>query len=159
MTQYDIIERLIDREGGTSDHPADAGGLTRWGISKAAFPKLDVAHLTRARAHGLYVSCYYVPAKCSLVPEPIREIYFDMAVQHGADDAVRILQWAVNGKRGGRDPIRVDGVLGPVTLAALVGLEPDRVRAYRVLYYAGLVADKPSQEAFWFGWFRRATSV
>jgi lysozyme family protein len=36
-----LIEEVIGREGGYSNHPADRGGATRWGITEAV-----------ARAHG-----------------------------------------------------------------------------------------------------------
>ena len=36
-----LIDDIIGREGGFSDHPADRGGATRWGITEAV-----------ARAHG-----------------------------------------------------------------------------------------------------------
>ena len=35
----------------------------------------------------------------------------------------------------------------------------DVVRAYRVLRFANIVIDKPNQEKFWLGWFRRAIEV
>jgi hypothetical protein len=49
--------------------------------------------------------------------------------------------------------------MGPKTLAAMEGVELDRVRAYRVKYYADLVTRKPDLEKFYFGWFRRALEV
>ena len=36
-----LIEEVIGREGGYSNHPADKGGATRWGVTEAV-----------ARAHG-----------------------------------------------------------------------------------------------------------
>ena len=41
----------------------------------------------------------------------------------------------------------------------LKNVELDRVRAYRVKYYADLVTRKPDLEKFYFGWFRRALEV
>lgn len=36
MTDIDrLIDAVIAREGGFSDHPADRGGATRWGITEA----------------------------------------------------------------------------------------------------------------------------
>jgi lysozyme family protein len=35
MNITDLIDRLIAREGGYVDHPADRGGATRWGITVA----------------------------------------------------------------------------------------------------------------------------
>ena len=46
-----------------------------------------------------------------------------------------------------------------MTIAAMNGVELDRVRAYRVKYYADLVTRKPDLEKFYFGWFRRALEV
>ena len=53
----------------------------------------------------------------------------------------------------------VDGGMGPKTIAAMDGVELQRVRAYRVKYYADLVTRKPDLEKFYFGWFRRALEV
>ena len=46
-----------------------------------------------------------------------------------------------------------------MTLKAVSNVEPERARAYRVMYYAELVNRKPDLEKFWFGWFRRALEV
>jgi len=46
-----------------------------------------------------------------------------------------------------------------MTLAAMDGVELDRVRAYRIKYYADLVTRKPDLEKFYFGWFRRGLEV
>ena len=34
--------------------------------------------------------------------------------------------------------------------------ELERLKSFRVLYYANLVHSNPTQEKFWFGWFKRA---
>ena len=39
------------------------------------------------------------------------------------------------------------------------GVELDRVRAYRIKYYADLVTRKPDLEKFYYGWFRRGLEV
>jgi lysozyme family protein len=80
-----------------------------------------------------------------------------MAVNMGKGRAVRILQEAANGKN--KNKIDVDGGLGPATRRALDGVELERVRAYRVKYYANLVKRKPDLEKFYFGWFRRSLEV
>ena len=41
----------------------------------------------------------------------------------------------------------------------LKNVELDRVRAYRIKYYADLVTRKPDLEKFYFGWFRRGLEV
>ena len=50
-------------------------------------------------------------------------------------------------------------MLGPATIKALSNIENERVRSYRVMYYADLINRKPDLEKFWFGWYRRATEV
>ena len=64
---------------------------------------------------------------------------------------------AINGKY--KDAVVVDGRVGPKTIKAIKKLEADRLRAYRVLKFAEIVCKDPSQEKFWFGWFRRALHV
>ena len=81
-----------------------------------------------------------------------------MCVNQGKSRAVKIIQRAVNSKGGS---LTVDGGMGPMTIAAIgkSRVELDRVRAYRVKYYADLVTRKPDLEKFYFGWFRRALEV
>ena len=100
---------------------------------------------------------YWKPAKCDSVPPKLRHIYFDMCVNFGRRGAVKVLQQAANSKN--KNKIEVDGGLGPATLNAIQKISLDRVRAYRVLRFANIVIDKPNQEKFWLGWFRRATEV
>ena len=85
-------------------------------------------------------------------------IYFDMVVNMGRSRAVKILQIAITAK--GIDT-KVDGGIGPQTISNALksGLEPDRLRSYRVKYYADLINRKPKLEKYWFGWYRRALEV
>ena len=80
-----------------------------------------------------------------------------MCVNFGRSGAVKVLQQAANSKN--RNKIEVDGGIGPNTLNAIQNISLDRVRAYRVLRFANIVIDKPNQEKFWLGWFRRALEV
>ena len=79
-----------------------------------------------------------------------------MCVNMGRGTAVKILQRSA--VSAGQN-ISVDGGLGPMTLKAVRKLSIDRVRSYRVLYYAQLVTKRKDQEKFWLGWFRRALEV
>jgi lysozyme family protein len=80
-----------------------------------------------------------------------------MCVNFGRSGAVKVLQEAANSKN--KNKIAVDGGLGPMTLKSIQNISLDRVRAYRVLRFANIVIDKPNQEKFWLGWFRRALEV
>jgi lysozyme family protein len=80
-----------------------------------------------------------------------------MAVNMGGGRAIKILQEACNSKNAKK--IDVDGGIGPATIRAASNVEPFRLRAYRVMFYAELVMKKPSQERFWVGWFKRSCEV
>ena len=159
MTFEEIIERVIESEGGSriTKDPSDAGGTTKYGISQRAYPDLDIEKLSEKDARNIYYHDYWLPSKASQVPAQLREIYFDMVVNFGRRGAVKVLQKACNGKN--IFEIDVDGRIGPATLGACRNLEPERLRAYRILKFANIVIKKRSQEKYWFGWFRRALKV
>lgn len=152
----DIIEVVLEHEGGYVNDPKDPGGETKYGISKRSYPDEDIKNLTRQRAIEIYYQDYWYKNKVDKVPSQLRHIYFDMAVNMGRGRAVKILQETANGKGAN---IKVDGGLGPNTLKAISNVELERVRAYRIKYYADLVTRKPDLEKFYFGWFRRSLEV
>ena len=152
----EIIEVTLHHEGGYVHDPKDLGGETNFGIAKRFYPDVDIKNLTEDEAKEIYKKDYWVKNKVEELPANLRHIFFDMCVNQGRGRAVKILQKAANAK--GADLV-VDGGLGPKTIGALSGVELDRVRAYRVKYYADLVTRKPDLEKFYFGWFRRALEV
>tara|TARA_B100001079_G_C16290903_1_gene460932 strand:+ start:237 stop:908 length:672 start_codon:yes stop_codon:yes gene_type:complete len=158
LTEFDdIIEVVLEHEGGYVNDPKDPGGETKYGVSKRAYPDVDIKGLTIEGAKEIYKRDYWDKNKVDTVPSKLKHIYFDMAVNMGKGRAVRILQEAANGKN--KNKIDVDGGLGPATRRALEGVELERVRAYRVKYYANLVKRKPDLGKFYFGWFRRSLEV
>ena len=157
LTKFDdIIEVVLKHEGGYVNDPKDPGGETNFGIAKRSHPDVDIKNLTEDGAKEIYKEHYWDRNKVEDLPEDLRHIYFDMCVNQGRGRAVKIMQRAANAK--GADLV-VDGGMGPKTIAAMDGVELQRVRAYRVKYYADLVTRKPDLEKFYFGWFRRALEV
>ena len=159
MSKFDeIIEVVLEHEGGYVNDPKDPGGETNYGIAKRSHPDVDIKNLTKEGAKEIYKEVYWDKNKVESLPEELWHIYFDMCVNQGKSRAVKIIQRAVNGKGGSLD---VDGGMGPMTIAAIgkSRVELDRVRAYRVKYYADLVTKKPDLERFYFGWFKRALEV
>ena len=153
----DIIEKVLEHEGGYVDDPTDAGGETKYGISKRAYPDEDIKELTVERAKELYKRDYWDRFRTSSLPDRLRHIYVDMCINMGGGRAIKILQEACNSKNANK--IDVDGGIGPATIKAASSVEPFRLRAYRVMFYAELVMKKPKQERFWVGWFRRSCEV
>ena len=152
----EIIEKVLEHEGGYVNDPKDLGGETKYGITKRFYPDIDIKNLTIEQAKEIYKKDYWDKNKVESLPRNLWHIYFDMCVNMGKRTAVKVLQRAAVNK--GRD-IKVDGGLGPMTIKALNGVELDRVRAFRVKYYVDLITAKPEQEKFYLGWFRRATEV
>ena len=157
LTKFDeIIEVVLHHEGGYVNDPKDPGGETNFGVAKRSHPDVDIKNLTKEGAKEIYKEVYWDKNKVESLSEDLRHIYFDMCVNQGRGRAVKILQQSANAK--GAD-LKVDGGMGPKTIASMDGVELQRVRAYRVKYYADLVTRKPDLERFYFGWFRRALEV
>ena len=157
LTRFDdIIEVVLEHEGGYVNDPDDPGGETNFGIAKRSHPDVDIANLTKVGAKEIYYQSYWIKNRVPQMPEDLKHIYFDMCVNQGRGRAIKILQRAANAKGA---MLEVDGGLGPKTIGAMKNVELDRVRAYRIKYYADLVTRRPDLEKFYFGWFRRGLEV
>ena len=154
----EAVKHVLKHEGGYVNDPVDPGGETNMGISKRAYPYLNIKELTEKDAKDIYFKDYWLKGKCSKLPEELQHIYFDMVVNMGKSRAVKVLQAAICGKGM---KIAIDGGIGPQTIQASLksGLEKDRLRSYRVKYYADLINRKPKLEKYWYGWYRRALAV
>ncbi len=141
------IDRVLIHEGGDADDPRDAGGRTRWGISQRTYPTLDIRRLTRAEAIALYRRDFWTPIQGDALPPALAFQALDAAVNHGVGRTVRWLQRLAG--------VRIDGQLGPVTLAALRAADEalliDRLLALRLDLYA----EHDRFAAFGHGWTRR----
>jgi lysozyme family protein len=162
MNFTDAFARLIGHEGGLSMDPRDRGNWTggkrdsgtlkgtKYGISAAAFPSLDIASITLEQARQIYRTKYWEPAGCDMLPEPLRFPVFDLAVNSGPGRATRLLQRAVGAVE--------DGSIGPKTLMSIHNMPPDRILrrldAHRLL----LMTDDPTFVAFGRGWVKRVAS-
>ena len=152
----EIINKVLEHEGGYVNDPKDLGGETKYGITKRFYPDVDIKNLTIEKAKEIYKRDYWDKNRIEEVPRELWYIYFDMCVNMGRRTAVKILQRAANSS-GHR--LEVDGGMGPVTVKGLQNLSVDRVRPYRVKYYVDLINSKPEQEKFYYGWFRRTMEV
>jgi lysozyme family protein len=97
MNFEQAFERLVGFEGGYVADRRDPGGETKWGISKRAFPDVDIAGLTRAAAAAIYRRSYWDAVQADRLPEALRYAVFDAAVNSGVGQAVRWLQQAPGG--------------------------------------------------------------
>lgn len=157
ITFGQIIPHVLISEGGYVFDENDRGGETKFGISKRSYPDIDIKELTIEQATEIYRNDYWKPSKAERLPEAIRQDYFDTVVNSGQGNAVKILQKAVNATRGRK--IAVDGRIGKQTIAESKRVSCERYRAYRTLFLAKIVNKNPTQEKFWFGWYKRANRV
>lgn len=112
---------LLGHEGGYVNNPADPGGETKYGISKRAYPKEDIAALTLDRAEEIYLRDFWEAAGCESVPDGMKFQLFDMAVNSGVSSAVKTLQLSAC--------TQPDGILGPQTLMAVQSMPVARLVA------------------------------
>ncbi len=89
------LERALDFvlkwEGGYVNDPKDPGGETKYGISKRAFPMLDIKDLTRGEAADIYRHEYWEKAGCDGLSWPMNMVVFDTAVNLGVGRALDML--------------------------------------------------------------------
>jgi len=129
LKAQDAISRVIQREGGYVNDPDDIGGETKFGISKAAYPKLDIANLTEAEAARIYKRDYWDRINADKLPANIREMAFDAAVNQGVAWTRKALQDSNN--------------------------DPQTFLQLRAQRYQDIAAANPSQEKFLQGWLNR----
>lgn len=149
------FDTLLKHEGGYSDHAADPGGKTRYGITEAVAREHgyrgDMRELPIDAARLIYRAAYWDAVRAEELPARIRYAVFDAAVNSGVRQSVRWLQRAA----GAKD----DGALGPATLGAVRAQDPEvllrRLLAQRLNFMAAL----PTWPAFSRGWARRIASL
>ena len=177
MTIDAMIEATIGKEGGYSNHPADRGGPTNWGITEWVARKNgykgDMRALPRDTAVAIYRNEYAVKPGFASVAEiypRIGEELFDTGVNMGPSrPAIWLQEWlnALNG--GGRHwpDLKEDGQIGPATLSALRaykalrGMEGEArllaaLNGDQAVHYKQIARGNASQEAFLYGWLGRA---
>ena len=147
MTFDECFAKLIGHEGELSNHPADKGGLTKYGISQRAYPALDIAALTLDTAKEIYRRDYWSRAQCDRLHPDLAFQVFDGAVNSGIGNSIRWLQEASG--------VAVDGVVGPLTLRKVGDMEPSiiiaRYNGVRLKFMASL----STWDVFGRGWARR----
>lgn len=156
---------VVGHEGGYSSSQVDPGnwtggrcGLgecrgTNWGVSAAAYPRLDIRALTEAQAKEIYRQDYWDRAGCSRLPPPLALLVFDAAVNNGVGRAVRWLQAALSVTQNGNavGSAAVAAPEAPVGAAELCA----EFQAYRLAFMASL----PTWRTFGAGWARRLCAL
>lgn len=150
------IAFVLRAEGETSDHPADAGGYTRWGLSSKSYPDLNLANLTLVQAMELYKRDYWDAIQGDELPPDLALVLFDWAVNSGVHTAVENLQVALGAE------LKADGIFGPKTLAAVDAADIPKLIVKLLQHRADdriHQASRPDQRVFLRGWIRRIIAL
>lgn len=166
-----LLDKVIEREGGYVDHPADRGGPTKYGITLATYGAYlgrkasaeEVKALDVKTAREIYYTRYYLPARIDALPKEIRGIVFDMCVHHGISRAIRILQRVINQAGVAEETLTEDGVNGVKTHGAAAASQAamgdyflNALVDERLTFFRHIVGHNPSQLVFLKGWENRA---
>jgi lysozyme family protein len=148
---------LIDFEGGYSNNPKDPGGETKFGISKRAYPNLNIKNLTEDQAKEIYKKDYWDACRCAELPEFLKYSVFDYAVNSGPKKAVEVMQEILS--EFGFPIGGVDGIIGPKTMAHIKLVDPYEfailLNQKRLLNFTNI----KNWDSFGKGWVKRICKI
>lgn len=147
MSAFDLaFERVIGHEGGFGADPKDRGNWTtgiigqgqlngtKFGISAMSYPSLDIKNLTLEKAKAIYKKDFWDRAKADQLAPAISYQLFDIAVNNGNGNAIRMIQRAAG--------VADDGQIGPISIAAIKAMSVTdvimRLNAERLLFITKL---------------------
>jgi len=160
------LEFALRWEGGYSNHPADRGGETNFGVTHAVYnayrkmhgrPLQSVRMISAAEVRDIYQKRYWTSAGCEELPPKLALSHFDWAVNAGVIRAVKTLQAIVG--------VNADGIVGPLTKQAIIAATAtnrevwlcDRYNAIREGCYRRWGVG--SQAVFLTGWMNRLNAL
>lgn len=133
MSGFDAaLDHVFRWEGGYVNDPRDPGGETKYGISKRAYPDMDIAALTTQQAAAIYRRDYWQRAGCDDLPPAQAAALFDAAVNAGAARARRWYE---------ERPEWRDQILA------------------RIAHYVDIAYRRPDMRVFLLGWLRRVVDL
>lgn len=161
----------------------DSGGYTIWGISRTflnnlynRFPLIyaqyhlpfdrptiqNMMALSYWDALKIYEISFYRPYDLPQLMSPLLQAkLLDMIINLGGVRATWIAQEA-NNRTALNLKLRVDGIIGPLTIAALNTVEPEGFKENLIEclteHYTAIVKRNPTQEKFIKGWLARANA-
>lgn len=164
---------VLLNEGGLSDIEADRGGLTNYGVTldllrdmgmdgdqdnDGDIDERDIRALTKDDVAKIWLRLRWDKYGYDRIKDEwIAAKILDAAINFGPRQAHIITQRAVLAVG---EPIKVDGILGPITIQAVNAVNPLCLMAALCSECAGvyrmIVAKDPSQLVFLTGWLNRA---
>jgi len=150
---------VLKNEGGYVDNPADPGGATNLGCTKAVWEqyighsvtKDDIKALTPNDVMPLYKAKYWDTVSGDDLPEGVDYAVFDYAINSGPSRAAKALQSVLS--------VTVDGKIGDATLRALEASNPREVATAVCEARLSFLQSLPTYANFGKGWSRRVSEV
>ena len=150
------IVKTLAKEGGSrfTNVSGDKGGATKYGISQAAYPTLDIPNLTEQQARDIYKRDYWDRVRGDdIKSDLIAENIFDTAVNMGTRTASRLVQVTL-----GISP--ADGIIGSESLGVINQQNAEtfitNFTLAKIARYAKICMDDRTQSKFLLGWINRA---
>lgn len=178
--KQEIIDKIIEIEGGYVDDPSDSGGETNYGVTIAVARKYgyegDMKDLPRDLAFKIYSDKYWDALKlddvCELSPGIARELA-DTGINMGVGRAGKFLQRSLNSLNNGGSyypDIAVDGMVGKRTIVALTSFLDLRGNEGKTVllnmlnclqgeFYISLAERREKDEKFVYGWFKHRVTI
>jgi len=172
------IYNVLKWEGGLTDDKDDRGGLTNYGISRLFVEANEkvlrqegimtedsidefLYNLDIEKAVQIYHRFFWKPIQADELPYPINVYVFDMAVNMGIHQAIKILQRATN-EVSDDFALVIDGIIGKNTINAVNSIENIsylflELVSQRVKFYVS-ISRKGNNIKFLKGWINRTLS-
>ena len=153
------FELMLKSEGGYVNNPADPGGMTNLGVTKATWEnwvgresdEAEMRGLTPEKVEPLYKKKFFDAVRGDELPVGLDYLMFDFAVNAGAGRAIKTLQSSVK--------VTPDGGFGPMTMAAVQAVDPveliERFSQAKEDFYRSL----NTFATFGKGWLNRVADV
>lgn len=157
------FEILIGHEGVLSLDRKDPGNWTsgkvgtgelkgtKYGVSAAAYPKLDIASLTLEEAKTIYKKDYWDPIKLDRFPPEIVYDLFDIAVNSGVDRSIKLLQRSLG--------VTEDGKVGGNTILGVNSIHPYKIKCFLLGNRLKFMTDLAIWDSQGKGWARRVSKI
>jgi lysozyme family protein len=171
VTDDEIIDVVLQFEGGFVNNLADRGGATNFGITAATLGKArnlgrpatvdEVRALSRADAAAIYKRHYVTDPKFSSVTnDDCRLILVDTGVLHGPARSVAFLRQCLSLPISAQPQSQLDDatITNANNFARQAAL-PSHILALRLKSYTDIVKQNPSQAVFLRGWVNRVGTL
>ena len=154
--------KLLQFEGGYSNHPNDKGGITVKGVTLATYRDYCGADKTAKDLQNMSYGTWQ---------NIMKDLYWDKCRADEIENqslAEIIVDWCVNSGLVGLRKVqelvgcKPDGICGPITLSLINTSDArslfERIWNGRKQFYTNIVKRNPSQKVFMNGWMNRLNS-